>query len=59
MVAFGEGGVEDKGDLICTVFFFFLLFRATPSMWKEVPRLGVKSELELPAYATATAMPDS
>ena len=24
----------------------------------EVPRLGVKSELQLPAYATATAMPD-
>ena len=24
----------------------------------EVPRLGVKSELELPAYTTAVAMPD-
>ena len=24
----------------------------------EIPRLGVKSELELPAYATATAMQD-
>ena len=24
----------------------------------EVPRLGVESELQLPAYATATAMPD-
>jgi len=24
----------------------------------EVPRLGVKSKLQLPAYATATAMPD-
>ena len=24
----------------------------------EVPRLGVKSELQLPAYATATATPD-
>ena len=24
----------------------------------EIPRLRVKSELELPAYATATAMPD-
>ena len=24
----------------------------------EVPSLGVKSELQLPAYATATAMPD-
>ena len=24
----------------------------------EVPRLGVESELQLPVYATATAMPD-
>ena len=24
----------------------------------EVPRLGVESELQLPAYITATAMPD-
>ena len=24
----------------------------------EVPRLGVKTELQLPAYTTATAMPD-
>ena len=24
----------------------------------EVPRLGVESELQLPAYPTATAMPD-
>ena len=24
----------------------------------EVPRLGVESELQLPAHATATAMPD-
>uniref|UniRef100_A0A8D1I8Y3 Uncharacterized protein n=1 Tax=Sus scrofa TaxID=9823 RepID=A0A8D1I8Y3_PIG len=38
-------------------FFFFLLFRAAP--WHmEVPRLGVELELQLPAYATATAMPD-
>ena len=27
-------------------------------MHMEVPRLGVESELQLPAYATATAMPD-
>ena len=24
----------------------------------EIPRLGVESELQLPAYATATGMPD-
>jgi len=30
-----------------------------PHLWHmEVARIGVKSELELPAYTTATAMPD-
>ena len=33
------------------------LFRATPTA-VEVSRLGVKSELKLLAYATATATPD-
>ena len=37
-------------------FFFFL---ALHPRHMEVPRLGVQSELQLPAYATATAMPDS
>ena len=38
-------------------FLFFLLFRA--ALWHvEVPRLGVESELQLPAYTTATAVPD-
>ena len=32
-------------------FFFFLGPHLLP---KEVPRLGVKSELQLPAHATAT-----
>ena len=37
--------------------FFFLLFRASP--WHmEVARLGVKLELQLQVYATATARPD-
>ena len=35
-------------------FFFFLLFELYP--WHmEDPRLGVESELQLPAYTTATA----
>ena len=35
------------------IFFFFL----QPHLWHtEVPRLGVKLELQLPAYATDTAM---
>ena len=37
--------------------FFILLFRATPAAY-AVLELGVKSELQLPAYATATAAPD-
>ena len=38
-------------------FFSFCLFR--PQVWHmEVPRLGVESELQLPAYTTATAAPD-
>ena len=37
------------------MYFIFILFyfRGTP-----VPRLGVKSEPQLPAYTTATAMQD-
>ena len=38
-------------------FFFFCLFRLH-SWHMEVPRLGVESELQLPAYATATATKD-
>ena len=41
-------------------FFFFFFFFLGLHLWHtEVPRLGVKSELQLPAYVTATAMPDS
>ena len=41
--------------LYCFVLFCFLGLH----LWHmEVPRLGVKLELQLPAYATATAMPD-
>ena len=39
--------------------FFFLFFFLGPHVkHMEVPRLGVKSQLQLPAYATAKAMPD-
>ena len=37
---------------------FFLLFLGPHVRHMEVPGLGVKSELQLPAYATATATPD-
>ena len=39
-------------------FFFFCLLGATPAGHTEVPRLGIKLELQLPTYATATAMWD-
>ena len=40
-------------------FFFFFFFFSGPHPWHmEIPRLGNKSELQLPADATATAMPD-
>ena len=38
--------------------FFFLVFLGLHPRHMEVPRLGVKSELQLPAYNTATATPD-
>ena len=40
---------------MCLIFFFFL--RLHPGQ-KEVPGLGVKSELQLPAYTIATATRD-
>ena len=36
-------------------FFFSFLFKATPAAYMKVPRLGIKSELQLPARAAATA----
>ena len=42
-----------------TAFFFFFFFFLWPHPWHmEVPRLGVESKLQLPAYTTATAMLD-
>ena len=40
-------------------FFFFLSFFLGQNPWHmEVPRLGVVSELKLPAYTTATVTLD-
>ena len=39
-------------------FFFFLLFLGPHTWHLKFPRLGVESELQLPAYTTATAMQD-
>ena len=43
--------------LLLFIYLFALLGPHPKHM--EVPRLGVKSELQLPAYITATAMRDS
>ena len=49
------GHLADLNLIFFLLFFFF--FRAT--IWHmEVSRLGVKLELQLPAYATATITPD-
>ena len=47
--------------LICIIFFFFvfLSFLGPHPRHVEIPRLGVELELQLPAYATATAMQDT
>ena len=39
-------------------FFFFLCFLGLHLQHMKVPRLGVESELQLPAYAAATSRPD-
>ena len=40
------------------LFLFFFFFLGPHSQHMDVPRLGVKSELQLAAYTTATATPD-
>ena len=40
------------------LFFCLLSFFRAALGHMDVPRLGVESELQLPAYTTATAMPD-
>ena len=43
-------------SLLLFIYLFIIFFFLGPHLWHmEVPRLGVKSELQLPAYATATA----
>ena len=62
MRTFNEVRMLNLGELLRSIhgsfFFFFFLSFLWPSLWcMEVPRLGVESELQLPAYATATATP--
>ena len=45
-------------NILSLNFFVFCLFLGLHLQHMEVPRLGVKLELQLPAYATAIAMQD-
>ena len=52
-----------EANLLCffflsSLFFFFFCFLGLNLWHMKVPRLGVESELQLPATVTATAMPD-
>ena len=55
-----KGQSQVSGDYCSSILLFFggvvLLFRAPLMAYGS--SLGVKSELQLPAYTTATAMPD-
>ena len=46
---------RDNGQASSSSFFFFAFFLGPHPQHMEVPRLGVLSEPQLPAYATATA----
>ena len=43
---------------LCLAFMIFFFFLGPHPQHMEVPRLGVKLELQMLAYTTATAMPD-
>ena len=50
---------EGKRTLLYCLFCFLFCFVLGPQgRHMDIPRLGVKSELQLPVYTTATAMPD-
>ena len=52
-------GFPSQGRTLPSFFFFFFFSFLGPYQWHmEVPRLGVKLELQPPAYTTATATPD-
>ena len=57
-----EDGVNEEGiaeKLRSCLFGFCFVFLLGPHQWHmEVPRLGFESELQVPAYATATGTQD-
>ena len=48
---------NNMADFSFFLSFFFFCFLGLCLQHKEVPRIGDDLELQLPAYATATAMP--
>ena len=55
----GDQSLVQDGDEEAATFFFQFVFLFSIFLWHtEVPRLGVKSELQLLAYTTATTMWD-
>ena len=44
--------------MLKVILFIYLVFLGPYPQIKELPRPGVKSELQLPAYSTARTMPD-
>ena len=45
--------------LLCFLLFYVFIYFLGPYPWHvDVPRLGVESQLQLPAYTTATAIRD-
>ena len=60
-IADKESGLNSGNTLLFGLFFFFLVFLPFLGLnprHMEVPRLGVQSEPQPPAYATATAIRD-
>ena len=48
-------GIEMIKTMIWDFYFLFFVFLGPHPWHMRVPRLGVKSELQLPAYTTLTA----
>ena len=53
-----EARIYNEEKTVYFLIFYFFCFVGLHARHMEVPRLGVKSELHLLAYATATAIPD-
>ena len=51
-------GKSNHSEYVLNILFFFFSYVGLHLLHMEVPRLGVKSEVQLQAYTTATAMGD-